>query len=188
MRIICIPLFQFRHFSYKFFSKTLEAFILLKIPIHGSLLDATPHFIHPWKYIDLLKKGSPAHSIFSEMCKSALILRYKVFSWLLLTGRLNIRNLLERKTFILPNYTCVLYNNKVHETILHLFWDCPFSLSCWDSICQKGNIGFSMIEESVLAMKSLPHLRILLSILLLWDVGAFGLQQMIRFSRELDHL
>ena len=55
----------------------------------------------------------------------------KVFGWLLLVDRLNTREMLQRKTFLLPEYTCVMCNMAVLETRDHLFFHCPFAQTCW---------------------------------------------------------
>ncbi|TVU36350.1 hypothetical protein EJB05_18282, partial [Eragrostis curvula] len=48
-----------------------------------------------------------------------------------LRDRLNTRNLLRRKNMSLPDYTCVLCTGQVEETLIHLFFECPFSVWCW---------------------------------------------------------
>jgi hypothetical protein len=60
-------------------------------------------------------------------------IKIRVFSWLLLMDRLNIRNILQRKKHKLAgnNYNYVLCTNGREETTFHLFFICPFSLDCW---------------------------------------------------------
>ena len=59
----------------------------------------------------------------------------------------------------------------MEETIHHLFWDCRFALSCWDAICQGKRRGFSVLEESVLAMQSLPkYIAMDIVILGCWNI------------------
>ena len=55
-----------------------------------------------------MTSGPLAHAIFQKIWKSVAILIYKIFFWLLLHDRLNTRNLLSRKYFHLPSYSCVL--------------------------------------------------------------------------------
>ena len=60
--------------------------------------------------------------------------KHKFFFWLLLKNRLNTRNLLRRKNMYLDDYNCAICNSNVEETCMHLFFECPFSLSCWNHI------------------------------------------------------
>jgi hypothetical protein len=36
---------------------------------------------------------------------------------------------------ILDDYNCVFYHLGVEESLIHLFLDCPFSVSCWGTLC-----------------------------------------------------
>ena len=56
----------------------------------------------------------------------------KFFFWLLLKDRLSTRELLRRKTMDLESYNCVLCHLNVEESLLHLFFHCPFAMSCWN--------------------------------------------------------
>lgn len=60
--------------------------------------------------------------------------KHKFFFWLLIKDRLNTRNLLRRKHMHLDDYNCAICNASIEETSMHLFFECPFSLSCWSSI------------------------------------------------------
>ena len=55
----------------------------------------------------------------------------KFFCWLLLNDRLSTRALLCRKHLHLPSYHCVLCFLAVEENLAHLFFHCPFSITCW---------------------------------------------------------
>ncbi|KAF8768566.1 hypothetical protein HU200_007495 [Digitaria exilis] len=65
------------------------------------------------------------------MWKSAVSGKYKFFFWLLIRDRLNTRNILCRKNKYLEDYTCVLCQQGVEETLGHLFFACHFNLQCW---------------------------------------------------------
>ena len=108
------------------------------------------------KAYKILISGPPAHSLFQNIWKSAAILRYKIFLWLLLHDRLNTRNLLSRKSFHLPSYSCILCSENVEETSLHLFFDCSFSRECWDSILIGKRRGISVLDECCLTKEVLP--------------------------------
>jgi hypothetical protein len=65
------------------------------------------------------------------MWKSCAREKHKFFFWLLLSDRLNTRELLKRKNMDLQDYTCVLCSTNSEESLLYLFFDCPFSKWCW---------------------------------------------------------
>jgi hypothetical protein len=62
--------------------------------------------------------------------------KLKVFVWLLLMDRLNVRNILGRKNFKIQgnNYNCELCFKNVEETTFHLFFTCDFSKKCWEHL------------------------------------------------------
>jgi hypothetical protein len=70
----------------------------------------------------------PVH--FNWLWKSSCQARHKFFFWLLLHDRLNTRNLLRRKQFIIQSYSCVILNCNQEETLQHLFLTCPFASAC----------------------------------------------------------
>lgn len=57
--------------------------------------------------------------------------KHKVFFWLLLKDRLSTRELLKRKNMALQDYSCVLCNANIEESLTHLFLECPFAIQCW---------------------------------------------------------
>jgi hypothetical protein len=68
--------------------------------------------------------------IFSWIWKSSCQAKNKFFFWLLLLDRLNTRNLLTIKNFTLPSYSCTTLQCNEEETLVHLFWTCPFVELC----------------------------------------------------------
>src|SRR4051812_36964431 len=82
--------------------------------------------------------------IYNRIWKSAVMLRYKIFFWLLIHDRINSRNFLKRKNFHIPSYSFVLCTLDTEETSYHLIWDCPFALGCWDSITTQRSRGISI--------------------------------------------
>jgi uncharacterized protein YcgL (UPF0745 family) len=78
------------------------------------------------------------HWLWKTFCQP----KHKIFFWLLLKDRLSTRNLLRRKNMILESYDCVLCQRRTEETLLHLFFACPFAQSCWSSI------GFNIQNQS----------------------------------------
>jgi hypothetical protein len=80
-------------------------------------------------------------------------IKIKVFAWLLMMDRLNVRNILRKKKHKLQgnNYNCVLCSAHCEETTFHLFFSCPFSVACWRhlGINWRFDLDFhSMMEEA----------------------------------------
>lgn len=98
---------------------------------------------------------SSAHIIF-KIWKFYVRLRHKIFIWLLLYDRINTRNLLNRKSLFLESYNCALCTDNTEETLMHLFWDCPFSLYCWDHIMPQKPRGTSSYDEICISLQHLP--------------------------------
>ena len=65
---------------------------------------------------------------------------------MLLHDRVNTRNLLRRKSFVLEEYNCAVLNCQQEETLHHLFWGCQFSRNCWDFICPQRSPNLSVLE------------------------------------------
>ena len=61
-----------------------------------------------------------------------------------------------RRNMHLPDSNCALCSDKVEETLIHLFWDCPFALACWDIIAPERTRGISSFDEIVLISTRLP--------------------------------
>ena len=54
-------------------------------------------------------------------------IKFKMFGWLLLVDRLNTRNMLKRRHYVVldNNYACMLCQNPPEEIVEHLFFSCP---------------------------------------------------------------
>jgi hypothetical protein len=65
----------------------------------------------------------------------------------MLLDRLNTRNLLGRKNFHLPSYTCATLHYADEEKLIHLCWTCPFAMECWDFICPSRGRNLSVMEN-----------------------------------------
>ena len=116
--------------------------------IRNNLLQSTwdVNTEHLWTYVwgnrkfssrkayKILIGQSDASPLFSWLWKSSNLGNHKFFFWLLLRDRLNTRHMLRRKHMHLDDYTCALCNTSLEETSHHLFFQCPFSKECWDSI------------------------------------------------------
>lgn len=78
-----------------------------------------------------LSVHSHIHSGFKWVWSSSCQNKHKVFDWLIMKDRLSTRELLKRKNMELQDYNCVLCNNRIEESLLHLMLLCPFSQACW---------------------------------------------------------
>ena len=70
--------------------------------------------------------------IFKWIWKCACTLKFKVFGWLLLMDRLNTRDMVQRRHWIIQDDTCVLCHCALHEDRAHLFFACNFSQRVWN--------------------------------------------------------
>jgi len=73
------------------------------------------------------------------------------FAWLLIRDRLSTRNLLRRKNMYLEDYNYVLCHNGPEETCFHLFFECPFSSDCWNSININWNFNLEPLDMIIQA-------------------------------------
>jgi hypothetical protein len=65
--------------------------------------------------------------------KSRCTMKIKVFAWLLLSDRLNTKDMLQRRHWhATDNYDCVLCSAGEREDIDHLFFNCNFSTRIWN--------------------------------------------------------
>jgi hypothetical protein len=84
------------------------------------------------KFYHLPYKNVHPPKAFIWIWDSSCANKIKVFAWLLLMDRLNVRNILRRKKHKLQrnDYSCVMCTNQCEETTFHLFFSCPFSRAC----------------------------------------------------------
>jgi hypothetical protein len=77
-------------------------------------------------------KSLPEAGIFKWIWKSKVILRIKVFSWLLVSDRRNTRDMLRRRHWnVADDPHCVLCPTHLIEDWIHLFFQCNFSVRIW---------------------------------------------------------
>ena len=87
------------------------------------------------KFYKFFFRGIQPHEAFGLIWSTKCIPKIKFFCWLLLSDRLNTKNMLKRRCFnIGTNFQCQMCNIGVEETLEHLFFQCPFSRSCWDRL------------------------------------------------------
>ncbi|PNT74499.1 hypothetical protein BRADI_1g15785v3 [Brachypodium distachyon] len=79
--------------------------------------------------------------------------------------------MLDKKNSHLQALHCVLCSMGIKETIDHLFFECPFALTCWRYICpnfiphQSVHDSFAAIKEE---LKSPFHMEV--SVLVTWSI------------------
>ena len=89
-----------------------------------------------------------AHPFYKILWKSRCIPRIKFFAWLVLVDHLNTKKVLTRRHIHVHNDDlCVLCNTRAEETIDHIFFDCPFSRSCWNSMNINWNSSLSLLDR-----------------------------------------
>jgi len=93
---------------------------------------------------------SEASPLFSWLWASDNLGKHKFFL-LLLRDRLNTRNLLRRKNMHLDEYNCVLCSTGEEETCFHLFFQCPFSQTCWSTIPINWNLSMQPLDMVIQA-------------------------------------
>jgi hypothetical protein len=68
---------------------------------------------------------------------------------LLLKDCLNTRNLLRRKNKVLEDYSFAIGNSRTEETCMHLFFECPFIIACWNYLDIHWNLNtMDMVIEA----------------------------------------
>ena len=87
------------------------------------------------KYYNFYFEDVRAHQAYNWLWKSKATMKIKVFDWLLLSVRLNSRNMLKRRHYNIGNdYTCLLCESNLEETVEHLFFECSFSKNYWSDL------------------------------------------------------
>lgn len=85
------------------------------------------------KFYALIHQHLAVPAVYHWLWKSSCIMKTKVFAWLLLSDRLNTKNLLLRRNWkVTEDYSCVLCPTQSHEDRLHLFFGCTFSQRIWN--------------------------------------------------------
>jgi hypothetical protein len=74
---------------------------------------------------------SNADPIFKLLWKTSCQGKHKIFFWLILRDKLSTRNMIRRRGMFLEDYHCVLCQQSIEETVMHLFFYCPFARDCW---------------------------------------------------------
>jgi hypothetical protein len=94
-----------------------------------SYILGSPEFLVKKAYL-AISGHSQVHLIFKWLWASKCQPKNKVFFWLLLQDKLNIRDRLRRRDMELESYTCENCILQRNETIYHLFLRCNFVKNC----------------------------------------------------------
>ena len=124
------------------------------------------------RYYNLVFQHFPVSPIFKRLWQSKCTPRLKFFAWLLLVDRLNTRNMLLRRHYnVHPNSWCVLCSTQEVEDLNHLFFTCPFALSCWNKLSIQWDVSLS-IQERVLHMIGSTGLPCIMEIFVftVWEI------------------
>jgi hypothetical protein len=71
--------------------------------------------------------------VYKWLWKSCCIMKHKVFAWLLISDRLNTRDLLKRRHWhVTDDEHCVLCPGRNYEDRIHLLFECNFSRRIWN--------------------------------------------------------
>lgn len=139
---------------------------LLLIETHINNTDMDEQQIDVWSYCwgssiysskktyKILQGHIQASPLFKWLWGASNLGKHLFFFWLLLRDRLNTRNLLRRKNRLLEDYSCVLCNSNQEETLLHLFFECPFSIACWTSIGIQWNSNLQPLDMLLAARQA----------------------------------
>lgn len=125
-----------------------------------------------------------ASPLFNWLWASSNLGKHKFFFWLLLRDRLNTRNLLRRKNMELEDYNCVLCNTDCEETSFHLFFECPFSTACWNTIPINWNTSMQPLDMVIDARTAFgsPTFREIF-ITTCWTIWVKGMQLSLMMGR-----
>lgn len=102
--------------------------------IFGNVIGGT--LSRPTNFTNFCFRDVVVDEAFGWIWKSKCTMKWKMFCWLLLADRLNSRNMLRRRHFMIANdgYTCLLCASPPKETVEHLFFYCPFASRCWNTL------------------------------------------------------
>jgi hypothetical protein len=106
------------------------------------------------KGYSFLQASVDASPLFSWLWSSSNLGKRKFFFWLLLRDRLSTRNILKRKKMHLDDYNCALCTSNCEETSFHLFFECPFSKSWWQSLAIDWNLQLPPLDMVIEARNS----------------------------------
>jgi hypothetical protein len=95
----------------------------------------------------------------------------KFFTWLMLVDRLYTKSMLQRRHLnATQNNICVLCDMQAEEDIVHLFFGCGFSQSCWKKIGFNWNDNPDIHERLRLTEAQMQPSFIQIFIIAAWEL------------------
>jgi hypothetical protein len=85
----------------------------------------------PAQFYKLIHEHMKVPSVHKWLWKSCCMMKTKMFAWLLLSDRLNTRDLLQRR-HVTDDTHCELCPGRIYEGRIHLFFHCNFSQRIWN--------------------------------------------------------
>ena len=144
-------------------TQAFEEFGLLRDAIVSNpLLDQKDIWVYEWgdsfrsiNYYNLRHAHMVVPSVYRWIWSSACIMKTKMFAWLLLSDRLNTRDMLKRRHWNVTEDThCVLCAARAYEDRLHLFFGCNFSTRIWNYLQIDWSFHDDMHPASVKAKRN----------------------------------
>jgi hypothetical protein len=82
------------------------------------------------------------------------VLKIKVFAWLLISDRLNTKDMIKRRHWnVTDEYHCILCSSHTYEDRIHLFFECVFSIRIWNYLQIDWSVGDTIEEKFIHARK-----------------------------------
>lgn len=76
------------------------------------------------------------------------VMKHKIFAWLFMMDRLNTRNMLKRRHYVIASgWSCLLCPAPPEEDLGHLFFSCPFSQQCWNVLGNQWQLNQPLSER-----------------------------------------
>jgi hypothetical protein len=106
----------------------------------------------PKRFYKLNLAAIQAHRPLIWIWKTKCVMKIKVFAWLFFWDRLNTRDMLDRRHCAKDDddLSCVLCNTNQRETRDHLFFNCPFSTTCWQFLGISWNANLEFYQRIAL--------------------------------------
>jgi hypothetical protein len=99
-------------------------------------------------------RGFTCSKVYGWIWKSQCLLKIKVFAWLLISDRLNTKDMIKRRHWnVTDEYHCVLCPAHCYEDRIHLFFECVFSMRVWNYLQIDWSVGDTIEEKFIHARK-----------------------------------
>jgi hypothetical protein len=100
------------------------------------------------KFYSFLFEAVPCDKVLQAIWTSKCLPKLRVFAWLLFTDRLNTKDIMNRKQWVVQGGpSCVLCNTNSLETTEHLFFQCPFAYQCWNQIGVTWDLSLNLSDR-----------------------------------------